>query len=246
MHRVIILFGFCTAGKSTILKDIKKRIERDNIQIIDKDTDAEISKKYNRHIYNIYMSFYEDYKDKYYKGIKIPECKNSKFNNKDANEYIDKKEREILVKLTDECFESNIPYIIAPGPFLVTRKPQWGYFRENIKPICYYFKLTAEEAFRGLICRRERQLKYSKIGKSASFGCWDDGSITKYEKGKYVLLSSEEALENIKRNMNEPCKIFEDLSGKNRTFLVEDIRKNYNDLMNKLYNSIKNDIQLPL
>lgn len=108
MSRVIILFGFCTAGKSTILKELKERLNKDNLQVIDIDTDAKISKEYGNHIYNIYISFYKERGD-------------GRENINDALEYIEKKEREILIRLTDKCSGSNIPYIIAPGLFQTFR-----------------------------------------------------------------------------------------------------------------------------
>ena len=235
MGRVIILFGFCTAGKSTIIRYFKNKYDDNCLRTI--DTDAEISKEYGNHIYNIYTSFYKD----------MPSYKKdgrSEYNNKDANEYIEKKEREILVKLTDECFESDIPYLIAPGPFLVTRKPQWEYFYYNIKPICYYLELTPEEVYKGLKIRIEK-LKCNKISKSISFGCWDDGSITKYESGKYIMLPEEIALQNIKKHMKKPTDKYKEFSDSKRTFSAIKIKNDY-DLENKLYKSIEKDLLLKL
>lgn len=238
MGRVVILFGFCTAGKSTIIKYFEKYGEG---LLHTRDTDAIISKDYGNHIYNIYTSFYKDYEDKYYEDIKIPKCKGSKFNNKDANEYIEKREREILVKLTDECFESDVPYLIAPGPFLITREPQWEYFKTIIKPICYHLKLIEEEVHKGLT-ERVKKLKSNKISKSKSFGCWNDGSTMKYKNGKYIPLDEDYAIECIEKLMKEPITKYGKLS-RGRTFEVTKIRNDYYE-KNKLYNSIKKDLLL--
>lgn len=233
MGKVIVLLGFCTAGKSTIIRYFKNNYSVNILKT--KDTDEEISKsgKYDGHIYNIYLSFYKD----------ISQWNDSKYNNIGANAYIEKKEKEILEELTKECLGSHIPYLIALGPFVVTRKPEWGRFYNNIKPICYYLELTYKEAYEGLKKRRCDK-KFDGIRNLKSFGCWDDGSITKYEKGRYKLLSPKKALENIKKTMfgkNGVCKVFSAYSDSERTFkarkIQEEIKKK-----NELYNSIKKDL----
>jgi len=230
MEKVVILFGFCTAGKSRILSEFKERFDNDNIKIKDLDTDKEISGR-KCHIYNIYMSLYKKRGD-------------GRENIKDALDYIERKEKELLVDLTYKCLESNMPYIIAPGPFLVTRNPEWSYFYKKVNPICYYLELTPEEVYDGLIKRR-RRLEFDKISKSESFGCWDYNSITYYIDGEYRELCREMALKYIRSNMREPVNKFRELSGLNRIFSAIDIRNN-NDLKNKLYNSVKNDLLLKL
>lgn len=216
------------SGKSRILSKFKERFDNDNIKIKDLDTDKEISKEYDEHIYNIYTSFYKERGD-------------GKENISDANEYIEKKEREMLVKLTDECIKSDIPYLIAPGPFLVTRKPQWEYFYYTIKPICYYLELNHGDIYEVLI-RRRRGLESEMIGKSKSFGCWDYNSITYYINGEYKELPREIAEEYIKSNMSYPVKEYKRLSVE-RNFSAIDIRNN-NNSREELYNSIKNDLLL--
>lgn len=238
MGKVIILFGFCTAGKSTILKYLKEQFKANNIQILDIDTDKKISeRKYNGHIYNIYQSLYKERGD-------------GKENIKDALNYIEKKERELLVKLTDECPKSTIPCIIAPGPFLVIREPEWSDFYKKVNPICYYLELTPEEVYDGLMDRRKRLESNEEISKLPSFGCWDYCVITEFKNGRYELLKPKIALENIKKIMlgpRSPIKIFKNLSNirsdKNRIFKAREIRNDRKDnLKDKLYNSIKNDL----
>lgn len=226
MGKVIILFGFCTAGKSTILRDFENKYDDNHLHI--RDTDAMISKEYNDHIYNVYTSLYKERGD-------------GNDNISDANEYIEKKEREILVKLTDECFESDKKYLIAPGPFLVTRNPQWGYFYCNIKPICYYLELKHEEVYDGLIKRR-RELESKKIVKSKSFGCWDYNSITYYINGRYKELPRKIAIEYITNNMGALIKEYKRLSV-NRIFSAVDIKTNSKS-KKELYDFIKNDLLL--
>jgi len=239
MSRVIILFGFCTAGKSTILRILKEKLYEDNIEIKDIDTDKRISEeKYNGHIYNIYKAFYKDEGD-------------GKKNIKGALEYIKNEEKKLLEKLTVECSESKIPCIIAPGPFLVIREPQWPNFYKTVNPVCYYLTLTPNEVYDGLINRRNNQLEFSEIGKSRCFGCWDDGVTTHYVDGKYEELTKKEALKNIINNM-EVCKIFEKLSVEisdiKRTFKAREIQKDISNgnLENELYKSIKSALSMPL
>lgn len=202
----------------------------DNIKIIAIDTDAEISKEHCDHIYKIYTEFYKDRGD----GRK---------NTEDANDYIKRKEKELLKRLTNECPRNTIPYIIAPGPFLATRErePEWSNFYETVSPTCYYLKLTAKEVYKGLK-RRRRDKKFDRIRNLPYFGCWDYDSITEFRNGKYIPLCPKIALKKIEGHMCEPCKKYEELSDKNRTFIVKDIRRNYKGSMDKLYNSIKSTL----
>lgn len=239
MNRVIILFGFCTAGKSTILRVLKENLFKDGIDIKDIDTDKRISeKKYGGHIYNIYEKLYENEGDGE-KNIKV------------ALDYIKNEEEKLLEKLAIECSESKIPFIIAPGPFLVIRKPQWSDFCKTVNPVCYYLTLTPNEVYEGLINRRNKQLEFSEISKSECFGCWDVGVTTHYVNGKYEELPKKQALENISNNMGV-CKKFEELSIEisdiKRTFKAREIQKEINDgnFKNELYKSIKSVLSMPL
>lgn len=242
MNRVIILFGFCTAGKSTILRHLKKKLLEDNIKIKDIDTDNEISKgkKFRGHIYNIYEKLYEEKKD-------------GQENTKKALKYIVDKEKELLKKLTIKCPRSKIPYIIAAGPFLVNRErePEWSIFYKTVNPVCYYLTLAPNEVYDGLINRRKRQLEFCKIGKSKRFGCWDNDVTTHYVNGKYEELTKKEALKNIVNNM-EVCRKFEELSIEisdiKKVFRAREIQMEISigNIENELYKSIKTVLSIPL
>jgi len=227
MNRVIVLLGFCTAGKSTILRYFRNKYSKNTLCTI--DTDEEVAKEYDNHIYNVYTVFYKEISKE-----------DGKKNIQDALDYIEKKEKEILVKLANECYESKIPYLIALGPNTVEREPQWGYFKEVIDPICYHLELDKKEVYEGLISRiKKLKSDKNKITKSKSFGCWDNGSTMKYENGKYEPLSEEDALQNIKDIMCKPCEKYRELS--KRTFSATEIKEN-SDYKRQLYNSIEEDL----
>jgi hypothetical protein len=75
--------------------------------------------------------------------------------------------------------------------------PEWSDFVRRKTPTIFLLDLTSEEAYDGLMKRRERHEEIG-ISKRPGFGCWDEGVLTTYDNGQWVLLPKEVALEKIK------------------------------------------------
>ena len=179
----VILLGFSTTGKSSIIKEIKDRnIDKNFVTI---DTDKLVSKDYDNHIYNIYLN------------LVIGQDR------VEAIKYIEKQEDEIL----DSIYYSSKPRIIAAGPMLPFRKA-WRDFVERIGPICIYLEKSPRCIYDGLIERRERHIANDLINKHPAFGSWDQDITTKFENGKWILLPKRISISNIEKHLNQRVGIY--------------------------------------
>jgi shikimate kinase len=216
-----MLLGFSTAGKSTILNQLKSKYG-ERIGTI--DTDSEISADYDYHIFNIFLSL-----------SKPDGC------TKDALDFIERKEREILISLVDRCTKSSVPIVIASGPAIVARQPQWSHFLNEVEPVCYYLKLTPEEVFRGLRARRESP-KFDEVRNCPMFGCWDLDVITTFHNDTYELFSEKDALEKIRSQMKSLTEKYEEFAQRN-IFPARELESN-ESLRSEFYSSIAVDLRL--
>lgn len=180
----VVLMGYSTSGKSTILRKLALRSGRCLKTV---DTDKLIANDYGGHIYNVYLRL-----------TKGP-------NRQAALHYVRKKE----TRLVNALVPMNTPRLIAAGPALPSRDPEWNLFVERVKPVCFYLEMTAQEVYKGLHRRRSGHLKCVEIRDDPSFGCWDEGTTTKYEDGRWVPVSEQDAMANIEQEMSPSVKIYE-------------------------------------
>lgn len=197
--RTVVLMGFSTAGKSTILKRFKSKY---NQQIMTIDTDAKIASKHGNHIYNVFFKMVNGNDTR---------C---------ALEYIKRREREILESLEPD----STPCLIAAGPILPAREPQWTLFVQRVNPICFYLELTAEEVYEGLCKRRDRHIN-NGLNSRPEFDCWDKDVTTEFKNGKWILLSEDRALRNIRKQMLIPVQVYKKYC-KGRTYRARDVKCN--------------------
>lgn len=174
----IILIGFSTTGKSSILKlkELRDKLSND-VQLI--DSDSEISKDYDHHIYNLFIQNHIS---------NDPIHRNALLNT------ISSKEEMFIHSLK----ENKSPYIAALGPNIHIRS-NWQQYFLFAKPYTIFLKANAESVFEGLK-RREEQL-VQELSKNPAFGNWNHGVIRQYniETAKYELLSKEQSIDNIKK-----------------------------------------------
>jgi hypothetical protein len=86
-------------------------------------------------------------------------------------------------------------------PFIPSRTRAWVTFRARVKPVCFYLEKEPEYALCGLLERHYRHRQIPHLADDAGFGCWDQGSTTDLQGGRWVLLPWDRALENTRRNM---------------------------------------------
>jgi shikimate kinase len=194
----VVLLGFSTAGKSTILSDFETKYPQ--LQTI--DTDQRIARDHRGHIYQVYLDLV------------------SGSDRQPALDYIDEKERVILKSIQ----VSAGPRLIAAGPFLPLRNPEWDDFLGRVHPLCLHLDLDPSDVYDGLISRRCEHLKDQAIVNHPAAGSWDEGVTTEYQHGKWVDVPREKALENISKLMQGPFSVYKKYSG-GRDFNAIDIRK---------------------
>lgn len=174
--KCVVLLGFSTTGKSSILSHFRKE---DAHHVDTLDSDQQISQSDDGHIYNVYL--------RYRNGS----------NTETAIRAIDRREREFLRTTRP----TRMPLLLASGPFLPLREPEWSEFIAAVSPVFFYLQKNPEDVLNGLLERRKRQLAEPELSNRPGFGCWDQGVTTNYQDGQWVEISRARALENIRRNM---------------------------------------------
>jgi shikimate kinase len=222
----VVLLGFSTTGKSTILRDFAAKYSSHNLETIDTDKRILIpdyaATEQDAHIYIVF---------------------NQLVRGQDRDEaltYIERREREILETLQ----QVNNPQLIAAGPALASREPQWAEFIKRVNPTCFYLEKTAEEVYEGLLDRRSDENKVPKeIRERVDFGSWDDNVITKYEDGKWIEVSKDRAIENIKREMQQLVRIYEAHSSGGKYNSLD--LQNISAVKEQFYDRIREALGLP-
>jgi shikimate kinase len=195
--KCVVLLGFSTTGKSGAIKHFKQTVFSESVIAI--DSDEEVSKKENfKHIYEVFRKHLD----------------HSNKTTKPAIDVIEKHEKKFLQaqKLQGK------PMLIAAGPFLPIREPEWSDFITRIKPVFFYLQKNAEDVLRDLLKRRDRHGQISEIANDDSFGCWDQNVTTTLSNGRWVLVPPHEALQNVQRHMRGMVAIYEKLASKTFTW----------------------------
>jgi shikimate kinase len=178
----VVLVGFSTTGKSTILRKID---DRPGGLVNTIDTDQLVARDFSGHIFNIYLELVEG-KDR------------SK-----ALRYIEMREEDMLASL-----EVGLnPSLIAAGPSLPIRK-NWEVFCARLNPTCIFLNKSPEQIFEGLMKRRATHEKNKSIVESAAFGSWDEDLTTVFCNGKWVLVTRGEAVRNIQKHLNQRLGLY--------------------------------------
>lgn len=226
MYKTVVLFGFSTTGKSTLLQYFKNHYRRKVIFI---DTDKEVAKDYECHIYNIYLDLIEE---------------NDLIKRNKPIEYIKQAESALLKRL---CEPWGQPRLIAAGPF-INDKDNFDLFKKISKPEFYFFKIDAESVYDGLLFRHNQHIKEG-LSSDPFFGCWDHGVTKAYnpESKYYELLPKEIALEKIRESLDRQQIKYAELAGFN-VYNALDYRKDskfFNALkLSELVDKIKLSLQL--
>jgi hypothetical protein len=68
-----------------------------------------------------------------------------------------------------------------------------------------------QEVLDGLLERGNRHLQCPVCASDRGFGCWDKNLTTEYRHDRWVLVSRDRALENVRREMAGMVEIYEKL-----------------------------------
>jgi len=194
--KCVLLLGYSTTGKSTILCDFREKYA-EAIETV--DSDSEISKEDGGHIYNVFLRFVEG------------------SDTGPALREIERRERQFLERVGP----NTRPLLIAAGPCLPIREPEWREFVQRVQPICFYLQKPPEKVLQGLRDRHAKHLRNEQLAGRPGFGCWDQDLTTECRNGRWVEVDdSERALQNVRANMQGMVRLYERLAS--QTFLWED------------------------
>jgi shikimate kinase len=178
--RTIVLIGLSCVGKSTIAEMVKSRID---VEVV--DSDAIVSEPSGGNIYKIFLEH----------------------GRKDALKIIESRERQFLrgfTPLTDR------PCLVAAGPALVSREPEWSEFVERVQPQFVYLYQRPDQVLTGLRRRRSGHLEDGSIAEHPNFGCWDEMVTTAPTgDGRWEEVDDETALVNIEREAKLLTDLFD-------------------------------------
>lgn len=189
--KCVVLLGFSTTGKSRILRDFR---ECDGQAVDTLDSDEQISQQDGGHIYNVFLRFRD--------GSSTAASLRA----------IEAREREFL----RAAGPAAKPMLLASGPFLPIRQPEWSDFLKRVRPACFYLEKDPPDVLDGLLERRARHLRDPGLASDPGFGCWDQGVTTEYRNGGWVEVSRNQALANVRNNMAGMVQIYQQLAA--RTF----------------------------
>lgn len=226
MTKTIVLLGFSTTGKSRILNDLKtKRLV--NVDFI--DTDTEIAKNHDGHIYNVFIDLFDS---------------SDPIDRKKSLTYIENSEKRIIDNL---CKYSTQNRLIAPGPFLPFRQ-NFQKFINFSHPEFIFLKTDAENVYNGLIKRHERQIKEG-LDKYPHFGCWDLDVTKGYQNGRYILLPKQIAINNIRLLLDSAQQFYKSLAVDNEfdslelnKYSVSFNKEKYDAFIQMIENKLKSKI----
>ncbi len=176
MKKTILLIGFSTTGKSSLLKRAQKKAENPD-SILTVDTDSIISEPYGGSIADIFY----------------------KYGRHKALEIIEKVECDFLQSFKASPLK---PSIIAAGPAIPIRSPYYDEFIRRIQPEIILLEKSAEEIYQSLQERSHRMKEEQKEKhQRPDFGIWDIGVMTRVQGDEIVPETKEKAIKNIQTQL---------------------------------------------
>jgi shikimate kinase len=163
---VVVLIGFSCAGKSRILEPLREHISNKGFKLpLEIDTDAKITE--------------QDYPDGGIYSVFLD--KSVADNTQPAIDYIIRREKEVLAELLG----METPAIVAAGPLILQRQPEWGRFLAKHKPKIIWLRLNPTRTVAGLKDRearyRERSFNGLPAAEHPGFGCWNKDILNTYD-----------------------------------------------------------------
>jgi shikimate kinase len=179
----VVLLGFSCSGKSTVVEQTTKK-QLNTVE--SKDSDEWVAEPYGGHIYDIFFGL----------------------GRQEALRVIERREREFLLSFTP----STTRCLIAAGPAVPSRDPEWQSFVARVQPEFLYLELTPDEALTRLRKRRRHHSEDPRLANQLGFGSWDEGVLTRETDGVWRDVSDAEALANIRRHMSLLVERYEALT----------------------------------
>ncbi len=164
---VVVLIGFSCAGKSRILAPLKEQLNKEGRELpLLIDTDEKITE--------------HDYPDGGIYSVFLDRTVAD--NTQPAMDYIVQREKEVLTEL----LTITPPAIVAAGPLILQRQPEWSQFLAKHKAKIIWLRLNPKRTVAGLKDREGRYQKRLHNGKPSSehssFGCWNKDILNTFDK----------------------------------------------------------------
>jgi len=186
----VVLLGCSTSGKSSAVRRFQSMYGNgygNQSEVIDTDALVAADSEFNGHLYAMYLKF------------------TRRSDNSAAQLYLELGERHLLKQLANK----KEPVLIAAGPNIPLREPEWSNFLRVVNPICFYFRLTPKQLYEGLRRRRIRQGRRG-LDLCPGFGCWDAGLATAFnqQSSNWEEIPSEQALPLIEQYLAKVDPIY--------------------------------------
>jgi shikimate kinase len=189
----VVLVGFSCSGKSSLIDEVREW--DDDVELL--DSDKEVAKGYVAKGYDNEGHIFQMFLD---------------LDRLDALNVIKRREREFLDQLPTTTTK---PRLIAAGPALPSRDPEWTNFKERVGPSFIYLEITPQQALERLRKRRERHQATlpDDVVNHERFGSWDQHVTTELAPdGRWHEVDDAMALSNIQDAMRLLVEMYESLT----------------------------------
>ena len=175
----VVLLGCSTSGKSSAARRFAAMYGGE-FEVVDSDALVAQDPEFRGDLYAMYLKF------------------TNGGDTSAAQLYLELGERHLLRQLAQEKSSQ----LIAAGPNVPLREPEWSHFVQARNPICFFFRLSDLELFQGLKERRNRHRRRG-LDLCSSFGAWDGGLATRFneETKAWDELAMEDSLPLLKRHL---------------------------------------------
>jgi shikimate kinase len=212
---VVVLTGFSCTGKSTFVRNLQSEKQLEHVEFV--DTDQIIAGSAGGHIYNIFLTHVQG------------------ANRQGANDFIESEELNFL-----RTFQPKKHCVIAAGPILPTRAPDFANFLTRTNAKCVWLSISPAEAVKRLLNRQLTLATDSQdVAAHKAFGSWNAPHLMEFDtaQGVYVQRSPADQLASTTTILSNFENVYEQFAGgrSNRYFIEKERRRlAAQDLIRKL------------
>lgn len=198
---VVVLTGFSCTGKSTFVTNLQSDAALQHVEFV--DTDQIIAASAGGHIYDIFLNHVQG------------------ANRQAANDFIESEELNFL-----QTFKPRQHCVIAAGPILPTRRPDFADFLARTNATCVWLSISPKEAVRRLLNRQHTLATNSQeVAAHNAFGSWNAPHLMEFDtaQGVYVPRSPAAQLASTSTILSDFENVYELFAGgrSNRYFIEE-------------------------
>ncbi|NJL70995.1 MAG: AAA family ATPase [Candidatus Competibacteraceae bacterium] len=202
---VVVLTGFSCTGKSTFVNTLQADPALAHVQFV--DTDQLIAQSAGGHIYQVFLNHVQG------------------ANRQAALAFIEKEELGFL-----QNFQPQKHCVIAAGPILPTRSPDFANFLARTNATCVWLSISAATAVQRLLSRQNTLAGSNpKVAAHKAFGSWNAPHLMEFDpvQGIYVPRSSADQLASASTILSNCERVYQGFAGgrAHRHFVEDEDRK---------------------